>query len=124
MVLDESQAIKNPVSQVAKASLLIKSKNKLALSGTPIQNNTFDLFAQMNFLNPGMLGSMEFFRSEFANPIDKMQEPEAKAYLRKLINPFLLQKKQKQYCIAKWVQNNARYTMLTKTVSEAKYWAK
>lgn len=96
VVLDESQAIKNPVSQVAKASLLIKSKNKLALSGTPIQNNTFDLYAQMNFLNPGMLGSMEFFRSEFATPIDKMQEPEAKAYLRKLINPFLLRRTKEQ----------------------------
>lgn len=96
VVLDESQAIKNPVSQVAKATQLINAKNKLALSGTPIQNNTFDLFAQMNFLNPGMLGSMEFFRSEFATPIDKMQDAEAKAYLRKLINPFLLRRTKEQ----------------------------
>ena len=40
------------------------------MSGTPLQNNTFDIFAQMNFLNPGMLGSIEFFRNEFAIPID------------------------------------------------------
>ena len=52
VVLDESQSIKNPQSQVAKSSLLLKSKNRLALSGTPVQNNTFDLYAQMNFLNP------------------------------------------------------------------------
>lgn len=96
VILDESQAIKNPLSQVAKASLLINSKNKIALSGTPIQNNTFDLYAQMNFLNPGMLGSMEFFRNEFANPIDKNQDAEAKNYLRKLINPFLLRRTKEQ----------------------------
>jgi len=96
VILDESQAIKNPMSQVAKASLLLQSKNRLALSGTPVQNNTFDLFAQMNFLNPGMLGSMEFFRNEFANPIDKMQEDEAKGHLRKLIHPFLLRRTKEQ----------------------------
>jgi len=96
VVLDESQAIKNPMSQVAKASLLLQSKNRLALSGTPVQNNTFDLYAQMNFLNPGMLGSMEFFRNEFATPIDKMQEEEAKTHLRKLIHPFLLRRTKEQ----------------------------
>lgn len=96
VVLDESQAIKNPMSQVAKASLQLQSKNRLALSGTPVQNNTFDLFAQMNFLNPGMLGSMEFFRNEFATPIDKMQEDEAKKHLRKLIHPFLLRRTKEQ----------------------------
>lgn len=96
VVLDESQAIKNPVSQVARASLLLNSKNRLALSGTPVQNNTFDLFAQMNFLNPGMLGTMEFFRNEFAVPIDKMQEAEARNNLKKLINPFLLRRTKEQ----------------------------
>src|SRR5690606_22642119 len=83
-VLDESQFIKNPQSQVAKASLLLNSKNRIALSGTPVQNNTFDLFAQMNFLNPGILGSREFFMNEFAVPIDKFQEDEVKQQLRKL----------------------------------------
>lgn len=96
VVLDESQAIKNPQSQVAKASLLLNSKNRLALSGTPVQNNTFDLYAQMNFLNPGMLGSREFFMNEFATPIDKFQEAEVKQQLRKLIYPFLLRRTKEQ----------------------------
>ena len=96
IVLDESQAIKNPTSQVAKASLQLKAKNRLAISGTPVQNNTFDLYAQMNFLNPGMLGSMDFFRNEFANPIDKNQEDEAKAQLRKMVYPFLLRRTKEQ----------------------------
>ncbi|OJW79044.1 MAG: helicase SNF2 [Bacteroidetes bacterium 46-16] len=96
VVLDESQSIKNPQSQVAKASLLLNSKNRLALSGTPVQNNTFDLYAQMNFLNPGMLGSREFFMNEFATPIDKFQEDEVKQQLRKLTYPFLLRRTKEQ----------------------------
>ncbi len=96
VVLDESQSIKNPQSQVAKASLLLNCKNRLALSGTPLQNNTFDLYAQMNFLNPGMLGSREFFMSEFATPIDKFREDEVKQQLRKLTYPFLLRRTKEQ----------------------------
>lgn len=95
-VLDESQSIKNPQSQVAKASLLLHTKNRLALSGTPVQNNTFDLYAQMNFLNPGMLGSREFFMNEFATPIDKFHEDEVKQQLRRLTYPFLLRRTKEQ----------------------------
>ncbi|HRP90632.1 MAG TPA: DEAD/DEAH box helicase [Edaphocola sp.] len=96
VVLDESQAIKNPLSQVAKAAMQLLAKNRLALSGTPVQNNTFDLYAQMNFLNPGMLGSIDFFRNEFANPIDKNQDADVKQQLRKLIYPFLLRRTKEQ----------------------------
>ncbi|HXB92300.1 MAG TPA: SNF2-related protein, partial [Puia sp.] len=71
IILDESQAIKNPASQVRRAVQQLQSRNRLALSGTPVQNNTFDLYAQMDFLNPGLLGSQDFFREEFANPIDR-----------------------------------------------------
>ncbi len=96
VVLDESQSIKNPQSQVAKAALLLQAKHRLALSGTPVQNNTFDLYAQMNFLNPGMLGSREFFMSEFANPIDKLQDEEIKGQLKKLTYPFILRRTKEQ----------------------------
>jgi non-specific serine/threonine protein kinase len=95
-ILDESQAIKNPQSQVAKASLLLQAKNKLALSGTPVQNNTFDLYAQMNFLNPGLLGSREFFSNEFATPIDKFREEDVTQQLRQLIYPFMLRRTKEQ----------------------------
>lgn len=95
-VLDESQSIKNPQSQVARASLLLNTSNRLALSGTPLQNNTFDLYAQMNFLNPGILGSREFFMNEFATPIDKFQEKEVKDQLKKLTYPFLLRRTKEQ----------------------------
>ncbi len=96
VVLDESQAIKNPSSKVAKAACLLRSKNRLCLSGTPLQNNTFDIFAQMNFLNPGMLGSVEFFKQEFAIPIDKFGEKVQKDHLRKLLYPFILRRTKEQ----------------------------
>ena len=96
VVLDESQAIKNPSSKVTKAACLLNAKNRLCMSGTPLQNNTFDIFAQMNFLNPGLLGSMEFFRNEFATPIDKFGEQVQKDHLRKLLFPFILRRTKEQ----------------------------
>ncbi len=96
VVLDESQAIKNPSSKVTKAASLLHATNRVCMSGTPLQNNTFDIYAQMNFLNPGLLGSMEFFRNEFANPIDKFGEPEPKEHLRKLLYPFILRRTKEQ----------------------------
>lgn len=66
------------------------------MSGTPLQNNTFDIFAQMNFLNPGMLGNMEFFKNEFATPIDKFGEKEQKDHLRRLLYPFILRRTKEQ----------------------------
>ncbi|RYG04745.1 MAG: helicase SNF2 [Chitinophagaceae bacterium] len=96
VILDESQAIKNPSSKVTKAACLLNTKNRLCLSGTPLQNNTFDIFAQMNFLNPGMLGSIEFFRQEFSIPIDKFGEPDRKDHLRKLLYPFILRRTKEQ----------------------------
>src|SRR4051812_27477515 len=96
VILDESQAIKNPSSKVTKAASLLKAKSRLCLSGTPLQNNTFDIFAQMNFLNPGMLGTMEFFKQEFAVPIDKFGEQEQKEHLRKLLYPFILRRTKEQ----------------------------
>jgi superfamily II DNA or RNA helicase len=96
VILDESQAIKNPASQVRKAVQQLQARNRVALSGTPVQNNTFDLYAQMDFLNPGMLGSQDFFRSEFATPIDRNGDKEAAARLRRLVYPFILRRTKEQ----------------------------
>jgi superfamily II DNA or RNA helicase len=96
VVLDESQAIKNPSSKVTKAASILNARNRLCLSGTPLQNNTFDIYAQMNFLNPGMLGSIDFFKNQFAVPIDKFGEKEQKEHLRKLLYPFILRRTKEQ----------------------------
>ena len=94
--LDESQAIKNPGSLTTRALQLLKSKNRIILSGTPVQNNTFDLFAQFNFINPGLLGTRDFFKTEFATPIDKGGDAGKSALLRKMIYPFLLRRTKEQ----------------------------
>ncbi|MFN2260608.1 MAG: SNF2-related protein, partial [Psychroflexus sp.] len=92
IILDESQAIKNPTSKRYKAACLLKSKNRLALTGTPIENNTFDLYAQMNFLNPGLLGNMSHFKKEFSEAIDKDKNKETAQLLNQMIHPFLLRR--------------------------------
>lgn len=96
IILDESHVIKNSASLATKVMQYLNARNKLILSGTPIQNNTFDLYAQMNFVNPGLLGNREFFKTTFATPIDKFGNPEAAQKLRKLIYPFLLRRTKEQ----------------------------
>ncbi len=96
VILDESQAIKNPNSQRFKAATLFKADNRLALTGTPIENNTFDLFAQMEFLNPGFLGTQKQFKNDYSNAIDKDQNPVIAAELQNLINPFILRRTKEQ----------------------------
>lgn len=96
IILDESQAIKNPDARVTKAVQHLRSVNRVILSGTPVQNNTSDLFAQFNFLNPGLLGNREFFNREFAIPIDKLGSKQKTLHLKKLIHPFTLRRTKEQ----------------------------
>lgn len=95
VILDESQSIKNPDALTTKAVGLLKSKNRLILTGTPVQNNTYDLYAQFNFINPGLLGNREFYK-EFANGIDKYNDAEKAAQLRRLVYPFMLRRTKEQ----------------------------
>lgn len=96
VILDESQSIKNPDARATRAILQLRSVNRIILSGTPVQNNTFDLYSQFNFLNPGQLGNREYFNREFAIPIDKLGSKEKAQYLKKLINPFTLRRTKEQ----------------------------
>jgi len=96
VILDESQAIKNPDARVTKAVKELRAVNRVILSGTPVQNNTSDLFAQFNFLNPGLLGNREYFNREFAVPIDKLGSQEKTRELKKLIYPFTLRRTKEQ----------------------------
>jgi SNF2 family DNA or RNA helicase len=96
IILDESQVIKNPSSLVAAAVMQLQGRNRVILSGTPIQNNTFDLYAQMHFVNPGLLGSYNFFKTNFSVPIDKYGDADKTKQLRKLIYPFLLRRTKEQ----------------------------
>ncbi|WP_028978195.1 DEAD/DEAH box helicase [Sporocytophaga myxococcoides] len=96
IILDESQAIKNPESQRYKAACLLKSRNKLVLTGTPVENNTFDLFGQFSFVCPGLLGNKQQFKGHYSMPIDKFEDSGRAKELRQKINPFLLRRTKKQ----------------------------
>lgn len=96
IILDESQAIKNPDSNIARSVVELKSKHKLILTGTPIENSTMDLWSQMSFLNPGLLGTQSFFRSEFLLPIEKKNDEVKTKRLYSFIKPFILRRHKAQ----------------------------
>jgi SNF2 family DNA or RNA helicase len=96
IVLDESHNIKTLYAQATKAVYQVIAKHKIALSGTPIINNTFDLYAQLNYLLPGFLGSQEFFRKEYVLPIDRNKNTDKIEALHKLTNPFILRRTKAQ----------------------------
>lgn len=90
--LDESQQIKNPESQRYKAARLLKSRNKVILTGTPVENNTFDLYAQLSFACPGLLGSKQYFKDIYSQPIDMFKSSKRAAELQKKVSPFILRR--------------------------------
>lgn len=92
LILDESQNIKNSSSKTYKSIIEIRSKHKLVITGTPIENSLSDLWSQLNFLNKGLLGSLPYFKREFITPIEKKNDEEQQAKLQKLIRPFVLRR--------------------------------
>ena len=96
IILDESQVIKNPTSNIAKAVLQLKSRFKLTLTGTPLENTTLDLWSQMTFINPGLLGGQTFFKNEYLIPIEKRQDEGKTKKLNAIIKPFVLRRLKSQ----------------------------
>lgn len=96
IILDESQAIKNPDSRIAKAVKKLKSRSRLILTGTPIENSTLDLWSQMSFINPGLLGNRRFFKSEYLLPIEKNSDERKTQKLYTIIRPFILRRQKSQ----------------------------
>ena len=92
IILDESQLIKNPASLLFKSVIRLKSEFKLVLTGTPIENSLIDLWTQMNFINPGLLGNLNFFRREYSKPIDRNSDEDKELKLKKIIRPFILRR--------------------------------
>jgi len=92
IILDESQVIKNPASMLYKTVTKLRSEFKLVLTGTPVENSLTDLWTQLNFVNPGLLGELAFFRREFAQPIEKTGDDEKEIRLKKIIQPFILRR--------------------------------
>lgn len=121
IILDESQAIKNPNSNIAKSVKQLKSKHRLILTGTPLENSTLDLWSQMSFINPGLLGNQSFFKNEFLTPIEKKRDQNKTIKLNSIIKPFILRRHKSQ--VARELPEkieNIRYCTMT-TMQEEHY---
>ena len=90
--LDEAQNIKNPASKVSKAVRKIKSRFRIALSGTPVENRVMDLWSIMDFVMPGYLGSQKEFQSRYELPIAKLKDKQVADRLRRRVSPFILRR--------------------------------
>jgi superfamily II DNA or RNA helicase len=95
-VIDESHNIKNPSAQITRITHQLEAEVRIALSGTPVVNNTFDLYSQLSFALPGLLGSREFFKREYADPIDRYGDEAKIKALQRLTAPFILRRTKEQ----------------------------
>jgi SNF2 family DNA or RNA helicase len=96
LILDESQYIKNAESKTYQTITELHSQYRLVLTGTPIENSLSDLWSQMNFLNRGLLGSLNFFKRQFIIPIEHDKDSLTSAKLQMLIRPFILRRTKEQ----------------------------
>ena len=116
LILDESQTIKNSESKTYKTITSIRSRHRIVLTGTPIENSLSDLWAQMNFLNRGLLGSKNYFKEEFIVPIERDNLAEASERLHKLIHPFMLRRTKEE--VAKDLPALTEETMVVEMTPE------
>ena len=119
VILDESQAIKNPESLIAKSVAKLNSKHRLILTGTPLENRTMDLWSQLSFVNPGLLGAQKYFKDHFQIPIEKKQDIEKTRKLNVIIKPFIMRRQKSQ--VAKDLPEkieSVKYSQMTDTQAE------
>jgi SNF2 family DNA or RNA helicase len=116
-ILDEAQNIKNPKTKQARSARLIKADYRIALTGTPIENNVGDLWSIMEFLNTGFLGSQADFKRNFLMPIQANRDAAVVDNLKKLTSPFILRRLKSDKTIIKDLPNKMEmkvYCNLTK----------
>ena len=92
VALDEAQNIKNAASSTARAARALRSQQRFALTGTPVENRLAELWSISEFLNPGLLGPLETFRRELAVPIERHSNAQATERLRRIVGPFVLRR--------------------------------
>lgn len=99
IVLDESQAIKNPSAKTGRAVRTLNGRHRLAMTGTPVENTTLELWSQFAFLMPGYLGNQSYFRTEFRNPIENQNDKKVGKYLHDVIRPFVMRRTKEQVAL-------------------------
>jgi len=92
VILDESQVIKNASSKTAAAAYALAKETGIAMTGTPIENNLYDLWSQMEFANPGLLGNTDQFENYYVTPLTKFGDEAAADSLKRIIKPFILRR--------------------------------
>lgn len=96
VILDESQAIKNPASQTSISVNQLNTRHKIVMTGTPVENSITDLWSQINFLNPGILGNYHYFSKKFVASVEKERNEEETKNLRNIVKPFILRRTKEQ----------------------------
>ena len=92
LLLDEAQDVKNPATKRARALRRLQARRRVAMTGTPIENRLGELWAIMDLVNPGLLGSREGFDRAFARPIEQLGDEGALGRLRSIVQPFILRR--------------------------------
>jgi superfamily II DNA or RNA helicase len=92
VILDEAQFIKNPNAETTRQALRLKARQRLCLSGTPLQNHLGELWSLFDFLAPGFLGGQKSFKSRYRTPIEKHGDVERQQLLTRRIRPFMLRR--------------------------------
>jgi SNF2 family DNA or RNA helicase len=92
VILDEAQNIKNQTARQTQSIKRLSSGQKIALTGTPVENRLSELWSIMDFLNPGYLGSFQSFCKNFSLPIEKYKNKRSSETLRTIIQPFILRR--------------------------------
>lgn len=116
VILDESQAIKNPGSLTTQAVMQLYSNHRLILTGTPLENSVLDLWSQMSFVNPGLLGSKAYFQRNYLTPIEKSRDEEATQRLYATIKPFILRRHKSQ--VARFLPEKSESVQFTTMTEE------
>jgi superfamily II DNA or RNA helicase len=93
IILDEAQAIKNRSTKRSETAMQLQGDFKVITTGTPLENHLGELWNLFQFINPGMLGSLERFQEQFAIPIEKMKDVDKRNQLRRLVQPFMLRRR-------------------------------
>jgi superfamily II DNA or RNA helicase len=124
LILDEAQYIKNPASKAAQAVRQLEARQRLCLTGTPLENHLGELWSLFHFLMPGWLGDSQHFLRNYRNPIEKHGDGTRLAHLNARIKPFLLRRSKEAVAtelpakseITQWVELSDRQRDLYETV--------
>ncbi|MDG9715600.1 DEAD/DEAH box helicase [Streptomyces sp. DH24] len=100
VVADEAQHVKNPYSATARQLRTIGARARVALTGTPVENNLSELWAILDWTTPGLLGRLSTFRARYAQTVEGGQDPAAAERLTRLVRPFLLRRRKSDPGIA------------------------